>query len=67
MLGADWKFLAMSVGIELATADYFCIWCKCKADERYDTSKTLSISDTQKYGRTISEIQELGKFEEEKG
>ena len=53
MLGADWKFLAMSVGIESATADYFCIWCKCKTNERYDTSKTLSISDTQNYACKI--------------
>lgn len=67
MLGADWKFLAMSVGIESATADYFCIWCKCKADERYDTSKTLSISDTQKSARTISEIQELASLRKKKG
>ena len=48
MLGADWKFLAMSVGIESATADYFCILCKCMANERYNKSKMWSISDTQK-------------------
>ena len=62
MLGADWKFLAMSVGIESATSDYFCIWCKCKASERYDTSKLWSISDTQKHARTISEIKRLASL-----
>ena len=41
----------MSVGIELATADYFSIWCKCKADERYDTSQTPKnmLVEFQKY------------------
>jgi len=32
-LGADWKFLALIVGIEAATVKYFCIWCKCAAED----------------------------------
>ena len=28
-LGADWKFLALCVGIEAANAKYSCIWCTC--------------------------------------
>ena len=62
MLGADWKFLAMSVGIESATSNYFSIWCKRKANERCDTSKLWSISDTHKNARTISEIKQLASL-----
>jgi len=32
-LGADWKFLALAIGIKSASAKYFCIWCKCSDEE----------------------------------
>ena len=31
-IGADWKFLALCVGIEAANAKYSCIWCICQSD-----------------------------------
>ena len=36
-LGGDWKFLAMVTGIDAASSDHACIWCKCKTSERFDT------------------------------
>ena len=33
-LGGDWKFLATVCGIESASAEYACIWCKCPKDQR---------------------------------
>ena len=29
-LGGDWKFLAVVTGIDSASSDHACIWCKCK-------------------------------------
>ena len=29
-LGGDWKYLATICGIQSASADYLCIWCKCQ-------------------------------------
>ena len=47
-LGADMKFLAICLGIQAANAKYSCIWCKCPAGERYNTSNALGKK--AKYG-----------------
>ena len=36
-LGGDIKYLAICLGIQATNA---CIWCKCPADVRCDTSKS---------------------------
>ena len=33
-LGGDWKFLTTVCGIESASAEYSCIWCKCSKSQR---------------------------------
>ena len=35
-LGGDWKFLAIICGLESATSQHACIWCKCSKTERCD-------------------------------
>ena len=50
-LGGDWKFLAMVTGIDAASSTYACIWCKCSADARWDTSKEWSMTDVEKGAR----------------
>ena len=32
-LGGDWKFLALSCGIESATCNHARIWCKCSKND----------------------------------
>ena len=59
-LGGDWKFLAMATGIDSATSTYACIWCKCPTNERANTTKKWSITDTSKGARTIEENVQLG-------
>jgi len=54
-LGGDWKFLATVTGIDSATANYACIWCKCPALERHDSKLKWSIFDTELGARTIEE------------
>ena len=53
-LGADMKFVAIYLGLEAANATYSCIWCKCLAGERHDTSKLWYT--TEDGARTIEEI-----------
>ena len=60
-LGADWKFLALCVGIEAASAKYSCIWCTCPSDERHNIGRSWSITDEARGARTIQKIQELSK------
>ena len=62
-MGGDWKFLALVTGIDSASCAYSCIWCKCKADERFDAGKdpqkehspyvTLAIFHWIKFGEFL--------------
>ena len=54
-LGGDWKFLAMITGIDSASSTYACIWCKCPALNRYDTTQKWSIDDITLGACTIEE------------
>lgn len=59
-LCADWKFLALIVGIQAASSKHFCIWCKCTNEERQILGD-WSMEDTMKGARTVDEIQNLAK------
>ena len=61
-LGGDWKFLAMVCGLESATCEYACIWCKCPKRQRFDMTMCWSITDVAKGARTINEIQQKSKL-----
>ena len=54
-MGGDWKFLAMATGLDSASSTFACIWCKCPADQRSNTKKKWSITDTANGARTIEE------------
>ncbi len=54
-LGGDWKFLATVTGIDSASSNYACIWCKCSQAERFDMEKEWSISDKEAGARTVEE------------
>ena len=54
-LGGDWKFLAMATGIDSATSNFACIWCKCPTDQRANTIRKWSITDPGQGARTIEE------------
>lgn len=55
-LGGDWKFLPCICGLGPANQDYACIWCKCPRQERYDLTKTWSLTDKHNEARTCQEI-----------
>lgn len=68
-LGGDWKFLATVCGIESATAEFSCIWCKCSKSQRADLDLEWSLTDPRKGARTTQEIKEksvLGKKNKER-
>ena len=54
-LGGDWKFLAMCTGIDSATSDHACIWCKCPKDDCSNVDVQWSITDTSLGTCTIEE------------
>ena len=60
-LGGDWKFLAIVTGIDSASSDHACIWCKCKKDERCDIQRGWSLCDKNKGARTTDENMELAQ------
>ena len=34
-------------GVDSATSEYACIWCKCSSGETYDTTKSRLLTDTK--------------------
>ena len=60
-LGGDWKFLALVCGIESASSNHACIWCKCSKIERWDMSITWSLMDSRKGGEEITQKAKLPK------
>ena len=62
-LGEDWKFLAMATGIKSASCTHACIWCKCPAAARFDTSVQWSLDDPNDRGSyTIDEYMALSQL-----
>ena len=54
--------MASVFGIEAATAEYACVWCKCPKSKRWDIDATWSFTDNAKGARTIKEIAEKSKL-----
>ena len=65
-LGGDWKFLACITGIDSASSNYSCIWCKCSAEERWNMDKQWSICSESSGARTIEENIRLSKLPKSK-
>ena len=47
--------LSLIAGIDSATSQYACIWCKCPAGERYNPDTQWSMSDPSQGARSIQE------------
>jgi len=37
---ADWKFLALTMGVKSAIANNSCLYCECHKNQRYDMERT---------------------------
>ena len=61
-LGGDWKFLAMSCGIDAANCTHSCIWCRCPKEDYSRFDKEWSITDKSKGARTIQSIIDASKL-----
>jgi hypothetical protein len=60
-MGGDWNFLVMITGIDSATSTHACIWCKCPALKRYDSTQVWSITDSTHGARTIEESKTIAR------
>ena len=58
-IGGDWKFLATTTGIDSATHNHACIWCKCTKEERYNPDKVWSFMNTNDGACTVEENIEI--------
>lgn len=58
-LGGDMKFLLMIMGLNSATADYACLWCKIFKEDRWDTSKPSDYYNKEPLKRDLQEIKRL--------
>lgn len=53
MLGGDYKFLLVAVGIPSIACQHVCIYCKCSKSERFDLCKSWSLSDENLGARLV--------------
>lgn len=53
--GGDLKILALMCGINYANSNFPCIWCKYDKRELFESKKEYSITDPNKYARTLEE------------
>ena len=54
-MGGYWKFLATVTGIDSATVNYACIWCKYPSLKFHDSKVKWSMIDVKLGARTIEE------------
>ena len=55
----DFKFLAMIMGLNSATANYACLWCKIHKESRWDTSKCCNFYHEVDQKRTLEEMKHM--------
>lgn len=58
-LGGDYKFLLMVLGLQSATSNHSCLWCKVHKNQRWDMSHNLSYYNSPPLNRTIEEIKQM--------
>jgi len=61
-LGGDWKFLALVCGLDNASSNFSCIWCKCPKSKRSDMTLQWSINDSAEGARSVEEISHKAKL-----
>ncbi|RIA84059.1 hypothetical protein C1645_742608 [Glomus cerebriforme] len=55
----DWKFVALVLGINAATSNYFCLYCNCHKDERYNMDKVWLNSKNTRGRKNTMLFQEI--------
>ena len=53
--GADWKMLAIVLGLQGANARHPCLWCKCDKEDFYRTDQDWSIVESELGARSHEE------------
>ena len=60
------EIFTLCTGLEAANSKFACVWCKCPSEDRYDVTKSWSVTNTGEGARTINEIQELARLPKSK-
>ncbi|XP_021352099.1 uncharacterized protein LOC110466641 isoform X1 [Mizuhopecten yessoensis] len=55
LLGGDYKFLLVAVGIPCIASEYFCVYCKCSKSEKCKLDLEWSMEDVTKGARSLYE------------
>eukprot|EP00732_Lithocolla_globosa_P001709 Lithocolla_globosa_v1_NODE_915_length_3086_cov_10.832728.p1 type:complete len:893 gc:universal NODE_915_length_3086_cov_10.832728:2856-178(-) len=64
-LGGDYKFLALVCGIDSASADYCCVWCKIHKKNRFNMD--LNLAGLKRVLSEISQMCKKSKPDDRKG
>ena len=65
-LGGDLKFLLMIMGLNSASSNYACLWCKVHKHNRWDTSKPLNYYNEGTQQRNLADLKKLCQTKGEK-
>ena len=60
-LGGDYKYILIMLGLNGATGNYACAWCKIHKDDRWKMDKHFNDFNSQPIARTLQEVKEMSK------
>ena len=60
-LGGDYKFILIMLGLNGATANYACAWCKIHKDDRWKTDEHFTYFNSKPLSRSLQEMREMSK------
>ena len=61
-LGGDYKFILVMLGLNGATANYACAWCKIHKDDRWKTDQHFSYFNSEPLSRSLPEMKKMSKI-----
>ena len=59
--GSDYKFIFFMLGLNGATANYACAWCKIQKDDRWKIDQHFSYFNSKPLSRSLQELTEMFK------
>lgn len=60
-LGGDYKFILTMLGLNAATANYACAWCKIHKDDRWKVYQHFSYFNSKPLSRSLQEIKKMSE------
>lgn len=60
-LGGDCKYILIMLGLNRATGNYACAWCKLHKEDRWKMDKHFNDFNSPPLARTLQEVKEMSK------